>query len=170
MNVLFPVEPLINSFVLRVLGEKRRTGKFYIYCPSYTTQCCKVRIMQLTRPHVSTQVSLVDDGRMSSRYTWVVLGALLHLLLQGGVGAMSQLSMAGNGVRLLILSNRGRGADVMATHTVSPSSQYTEGIHHSVYYLSPTHTSHVCRHRSHVHTITWYFTYILTIILHTILL
>jgi len=42
---------------------------------------------------------LVDDGRMSSRCTWVVLGALLRLLLQGGVGAMSRLSMVGNGVK-----------------------------------------------------------------------
>ena len=55
----------------------------------------------------------VDDGRMSSRCTWVVLGTLLHLLLQGGVGAMSRLSMVGNGVRLLVLLNRGHGADVM---------------------------------------------------------
>jgi len=45
----------------------------------------------------------VDDGRMSSRCTWVVLGALLRLLLQGGVGAMSRLSMVGNGVRILVL-------------------------------------------------------------------
>ena len=59
------------------------------------------------------QVSLVDDGRMSSRCTWVVLGALLRLLLQGGVGAMSRLSMVGNGVRLLVLLNWVRGADVM---------------------------------------------------------
>jgi len=62
---------------------------------------------------VGGQVSLVDDGRMSSRSTWVVLGALLRLLLQGGVGAMSQLSMVGNGVLLLVLLNRGRGAHVL---------------------------------------------------------
>ena len=58
-------------------------------------------------------MSLVDDGRVSSRCTWVVLGALLRLLLQGGVGAMSRLSMVGNGVSLLVLLNPGRGADVM---------------------------------------------------------
>jgi len=61
---------------------------------------------------VGGQVSLVDYGQMSSRCTWVVLGALLRLLLLGGVGAMSRLSMVGNGVRLFLL-NRGRGAEVM---------------------------------------------------------
>ena len=50
---------------------------------------------------------------MMVRCTWVVLGALLCLLLQGGMVAMSRLSMVVNGVRLLLLLNRGRGADVM---------------------------------------------------------
>ena len=49
---------------------------------------------------------------MSSRCAWIVLGALLCLLLQGGVGAVSRLSMVGNGVRLLVLLDRSRGADV----------------------------------------------------------
>jgi len=54
----------------------------------------------------------VDNGRLSSRCAWVVLGALFRLLLQGGVSAMPRLSMVGNGVRLLVLLDRSRGADV----------------------------------------------------------
>ena len=65
----------------------------------------------------------VDDGRMSSRCVCVVLGALLRLLLQGGVGAMSHLSMVGNGVRLLVLLNRGRGTDVMYPLSYSSGGQ-----------------------------------------------
>ena len=42
-------------------------------------------------------VSLVDDFRISSRCTWVVLGALLCLLLQGGVGAMSGIFCGSGG-------------------------------------------------------------------------
>jgi len=71
------------------------------------------RVLRAWTHSVGGQVSLVDDGRMSSRCTWVVLGTLLCLLLQGGVGSMSRLSMVGNGVGLLVLLNRGRGADVM---------------------------------------------------------
>jgi len=39
-------------------------------------------------------------------------GCSVRLLLQGGVCAMSRLSMVGNGVRLLVLLDRSRGSDV----------------------------------------------------------
>jgi len=52
-NIHLPLDVVINRI------------RIYIYCPSYTTQCCKVTIMQLApKLHVSTPWGHLQDYKI----------------------------------------------------------------------------------------------------------